>query len=67
VQDYPKFCPEPCVPIFGLPATTIVVERSKPVRITLLRDSKPGVVVVEQGLRARSTTGRLLAGLRPQR
>jgi hypothetical protein len=48
VQDYPKFCPEPCVPIFGLPATTIVVERSKPVRITLLRDSKPGVVVVEQ-------------------
>jgi hypothetical protein len=68
VQDYPKFCPEPCVPIFGLPATTIVVERSKPVRITLLRDSNPVVVVVEQGLPgALDETGRLLAGLRFQR
>jgi hypothetical protein len=68
VKDHPPFCPELCVPIFGLPDTMIVVERSKPVRITLLRDSNPVVVVVEQGLPgALDETGRLLAGLRFQR
>ena len=57
-----------CVPIFGLPAATIVVERSKPARIALLRDGKPVVVVVEQGRPgALDETGRLLAGLRFQR
>ena len=68
VKDYPPFCPEACVPIFGLPSTTIVVERSKPARIALLRDGKSVVVVVEQGRPgALDETGRLLAGLRFQR
>jgi hypothetical protein len=65
VDDYPSFCPEACVPLFGLPATTIVAERSKPVRISLLRGTKPLVAVIEQVRAGRfAETGRLLAGLR---
>jgi hypothetical protein len=65
VQDYPSFCPEACVPIFGLPATTIVVERSQPGRITFLRGEGPVVAVIELGgPGALDNTGRLLAGLR---